>query len=187
MPIAPAAHYQMGGIWTDARGRTSLDGLWAIGEVAATGVHGANRLASNSLLESIVFGARAAADLAHMTLTSPRDRIEPRGPLPSPNPDDLAILDEVRDLMSANVGVIRDAASLSGALGELRRMKARARDIETLNMLVTAQLVAAAAFARRESRGAHFRQDYPAPDAAFAHRSSMTLAMALRIADEACA
>lgn len=186
MPIAPAAHYQMGGVWTDARGRTSLDGLWAIGEVAATGVHGANRLASNSLLESIVFGARAAEDLARTTLSATRNQIEPRGAMLSPDSADLSILDELRDLMSANVGVIRDAAGLGGALGELRRMKARARDIETLNMLVTAQLVAAAAFARRESRGAHFRQDYPAPDAAFAHRSSMTLAKALQITDEAC-
>ncbi len=187
MPIAPAAHYQMGGIWTDARGRTSLDGLWAIGEVAATGVHGANRLASNSLLESIVFGARAAIDLAQEKISAPGDRIEPRGALPPPDAADLAIVEELRDLMSANVGVIRDAAGLTVALRELARMRNRARDVETLNMLVTAQLVTAAALARRESRGAHFRQDYPAPDAAFAHRSSITLSTALRIADEACA
>jgi L-aspartate oxidase len=185
IPIAPAAHYHMGGVWTDARGRTSVEGLWAIGEVAATGVHGANRLASNSLLEAIVFAARAAADIRAMDLAA----LEvPTLQTPAPVDcigADLGVIEELRDLMSANVGVIRDAAGLAGALRELRRLRARARDIGTLNMLITSKLIAAAAFARRESRGAHFRADHPTSDPAQAHRSLMTLDAALRIADEA--
>lgn len=189
IPIAPAAHYHMGGVWTDARGRTSLQGLWAIGEVAATGVHGANRLASNSLLEAVVFAARAASDIQ----TSDLSAMDAAAPALSPSVerpggrigDDLAVIEELRDLMSANVGVVRDAAGLAGALGQLRRLGGRAGDIEVVNMLTTSTLIAAAAFARRESRGAHFRADHPAPDPALAQRSRMTLETALRIADEA--
>jgi L-aspartate oxidase len=185
IPIAPAAHYHMGGVWTDASGRTSIDGLWAIGEVASTGVHGANRLASNSLLEAVVFGARAAADIAASELpdlfrTLPADRAEPLA-----HDNDFAVVEELRDLMSANVGVIRDGAGLAGALKAIRRLSARTRDIEVSNMLTTALMIAAAALARRESRGAHFRSDYPAPDPALARRSQMTLADALRVAREA--
>jgi L-aspartate oxidase len=185
IPIAPAAHYHMGGVCTDARGRTSLDGLWAVGEVASTGVHGANRLASNSLLEAIVFGARVAADV-RATPLSPvdwrpqADRMEP------PARDrDFAVIEELRDLMSANVGVIRNGAGLAVALRSIRRMMSRTNDIEAHNMLTTSLFIAAAALARRESRGAHFRSDYPQPDAAFARRSLMTLEAVLRIADEA--
>lgn len=185
IPIAPAAHYHMGGVWTDARGRASLDGLWAIGEVASTGVHGANRLASNSLLEAIVFGARVAADIAATPLPEVDERRNAIHDEAAPRDRDFAIVEELRDLMSANVGVIRDAAGLTGALKSLRRLKARTSDIEIRNMLTTSLMIAAAALVRRESRGAHFRSDHPQPDAAFAHRSKMTLAEALRIADEA--
>lgn len=186
IPIAPAAHYHMGGVWTDAQGRTSLKGLWAIGEVASTGVHGANRLASNSLLEAVVFAARAAADIRHAELPAITQPSAPvSGAAAGRSSDDLAIVEELRDLMSANVGVIRDAAGLAGALNELRRLRARASDIEIVNMLTVSTLIAAAAYARRESRGAHFRADHPAPDPALALRSRLTLEMALRIADEA--
>ena len=184
IPIAPAAHYHMGGVWTDARGRTSLDGLWAVGEVASTGVHGANRLASNSLLEAIVFGARVAADvratpLAPIEWRSPADRIEPVA-----RDRDFAAIEELRDLMSAHVGVIRNGAELAVAVRSIRRMMSRTTDIEAHNMLTTSLFIAAAALARRESRGAHFRSDFPQPDAALARRSLHTLDAALRIADE---
>lgn len=185
IPIAPAAHYHMGGVWTDTRGRTSLEGLWAIGEVASTGVHGANRLASNSLLEAIVFGARVASDIDAAALPD-NDGLECLKPRePTPRERDLAIVEELRDLMSANVGVIRDAAGLAGALNSIRRLLPLTGDMEVRNMLTTSLLIAAAAYARRESRGAHFRADFLKSEAAFAHRSKMTLGDALRIADEA--
>jgi L-aspartate oxidase len=185
IPIAPAAHYHMGGVWTDARGRTSIPGLWAVGEVASTGVHGANRLASNSLLEAVVFGARVAADIAATPLPDVDLRIASERTEPPAHDRDFAVVEELRDLMSANVGVIRDAAGLVGALKAIRRLSARTSDIEVSNMLTAALLIAASALARRESRGAHFRSDFPKEDPAFARRSQMTLADALRIADEA--
>jgi len=185
IPIAPAAHYHMGGVWTGATGRASLDGLWAIGEVASTGVHGANRLASNSLLEAVVFGARAAADIAASELPDRDRRLPPDRLERSAHDHDFAVVEELRDLMSANVGVIRDGAGLAGAMKAIRRLQARTGDIEIFNMLTTALMITAAAYARRESRGAHFRSDHPAPDAAYARRSQMTLADALRVAMEA--
>lgn len=184
IPIAPAAHYHMGGVWTDPRGRTSLKGLWAIGEVASTGVHGANRLASNSLLEAIVFGARVAVDVE----SSPSADFYSRAPAcikePAARQHDLLIIEELRDLMSANVGVVRDAAGLSAALTSIRRLVAQSDDIEIHNMLIASLLITAAAVARRESRGAHYRSDFPHPDPLLAYRSRITLADALRIADE---
>lgn len=185
IPIAPAAHYHMGGVWTDARGRASLDGLWAIGEVAATGVHGANRLASNSLLEAIVFGARVAADITATPLPPVNWTLAPDRAEAPPRERDFAIIEELRDLMSANVGVIRDGAGLAGALKNIRRLLSQTGDIDVRNMLTTSLLIAAAALARRESRGAHFRSDFPTAVDALAHRSQMTLSAALRIADEA--
>ena len=183
IPIAPAAHYHMGGVFTDARGKTSLDGLWAIGEVASTGVHGANRLASNSLLEAVVFGARVAADIAQSALPDAERRPRELRPEPPPRETDFAVIEELRDLMSANVGVIRDAAGLASALKSIRRMLSQSADLETRNMLTTALLIAASALARRESRGAHYRADFPQADAAFARRSTMTLSQAYEIAD----
>lgn len=184
IPIAPAAHYHMGGVWTDARGRTSLNGLWAIGEVASTGVHGANRLASNSLLEAIVFGARVAADIGATPLPATLDLSFTETDLPSPRDSDVALIEELRDLMAANVGVIRDRAGLAGALKALRRMMAHAGDMEVRNMLTTSLLIAAAALERRETRGAHLRADFPMPDPAAARRSKLTLTDALRISNE---
>jgi len=184
IPIAPAAHYHMGGVATDARGRTSLAGLWAIGEVACTGVHGANRLASNSLLEAVVFAARAAQDIAAAPLPDIRFAAPDRADAP-PRDLDVAIIDELRDLMSANVGVIRDGARLSGALHALDRLTARAHGLEVQNMLTTARLVTAAAYARKESRGAQFRSDFPCADPAQARRSFLTLAEARRIGVDA--
>jgi L-aspartate oxidase len=187
IPIAPAAHYHMGGVWTDARGRSSLDGLWAIGEVASTGVHGANRLASNSLLEAVVFGARAAADIAAIELPDIDPRVASDRAEPQAHDRDFAVVEQLRDLMSANVGVIRDAAGLTGAMRAIRRLSARTSDIEISNMLTTALMIAASAWVRRESRGAQFRSDFPNADPAFASRSRMTLAEALKLTDEVSA
>jgi L-aspartate oxidase len=184
IPIAPAAHYHMGGVWTDERGKSTLDGLWAVGEIAATGVHGANRLASNSLLEAIVFAARIAADISASPLET---SIAPPSEASIAIGDDSALIEELRDAMSLNVGVIRDSAGLRNAVSTILRIESAAKDIETRNMATTALLVACAAYARRESRGAHFRLDYPETVAALAHRSHMTIADARNIAIEACA
>ncbi|MGD9544804.1 MAG: L-aspartate oxidase [Methylocystis sp.] len=184
IPIAPAAHYHMGGVLTDARGRTSVDGLWAIGEVASTGVHGANRLASNSLLEAIVFGARVAADIQSTPLSPVERRPKAVGIEPIPRNQDFAMIEELRDLMSANVGVVRDGAGLAVAVRSIRRMLSRTTDIEARNMLTTGLIVAATALERRESRGAHFRSDFPQSDPAFARRSRATLESVLRVANE---
>ena len=184
IPIAPAAHYHMGGVWTDERGKTSLDGLWAVGEVAATGVHGANRLASNSLLEAIVFAARIAEDILASPLAT---QLDAPSEASLATGDDAALIEDLRDMMSSNVGVVRNGEDLLSAVKRLLRIEAEATDIETRNMATTALLIASAALARRESRGAHFRLDYPEPVAALAHRSRMTLADARSIAAETVA
>ncbi|HEY5237316.1 MAG TPA: L-aspartate oxidase [Rhizomicrobium sp.] len=178
IPVAPAAHYHMGGIATDARGRSSLEGLWAVGECASTGLHGANRLASNSLLEALVFGARAADDVRSVIV--PR---EGRGHPPAPErfaaPAPPAAL---REAMTKLVGMERDADGLRKALDTISQIeRAGGAEPALLNMTATAKLTAAAALARTESRGAHFRSDYPQTDEV-AHRSFLTLADAEKIA-----
>jgi L-aspartate oxidase len=184
IPIAPAAHYHMGGIAVDARGRTSLAGLWAAGEVASTGAHGANRLASNSLLEAVVFAARIAEDINGMEFTKkvpPTAIGETGAPAALTQADDSAL----RAVMSAHVGVIRDEEGLSRALAEIMDIERKAASPVLCNMATAALLVTAAAWRRRESRGAHFRSDYPAADPAQAHRSFITLDEARHIAERA--
>jgi L-aspartate oxidase len=170
----------MGGIATDERGRTSVSGLWAVGEVASTGLHGANRLASNSLLEAAVFGARVAADIKAVL---PRDRVghfvEPRrisGSLPAdPNLREAAIA-QIRNIMTTYVGVVRNAKGLRTALAELDAIEADAKGDSVLaNMALAARLIATAALMRKESRGGHYRSDFPATDKAQVHRTFMTL------------
>ncbi|SFH98053.1 L-aspartate oxidase [Bradyrhizobium sp. Gha] len=182
IPIAPAVHYHMGGIAVDARGRSSIDGLWAGGEVASTGAHGANRLASNSLLEAVVYAARIADDIAGHTMPSPSRLPEalltPRGGAP-----DAAAVKRLRTMMSANVGVIRDGDGLAEAVRSMAALEHSANSVAVRNMATAALLVATAAWSRRESRGAHFRSDHPADVPALAQRTMTTLAAARAIAD----
>lgn len=183
IPVAPAAHYHMGGVATDARGRTSLKGLWAAGEVAATGLHGANRLASNSLLEAVVMGARVANDIK-AALPEAAERRPARDVLAESRIDGARAIDDLRALMSAKVGVIRNGVGLSEALTAIARIERTASSPALCNMATAALLVAAAAWRRRESRGGHYRSDYPDP-LPQARRTSLTLDEARAIAAQA--
>ena len=180
IPVAPAAHYHMGGVATDLSGRTSLEGLWAVGEVASTGLHGANRLASNSLLEAVVLGARAADDIGR--LVTPRMahpiaktyRTGPERPLDTARRARLVAC--LRQAMSAHVGVVRNGAGLEQALALVREIGEEAGDDRmVVNMALAAEIIAGSALVRTESRGAHFRSDFPNPEPALAYRSAVTL------------
>ncbi len=163
LPVAPAAHFHMGGIRTESHGRSSLPGLWACGEAASTGAHGANRLASNSLLEAIVFGARIAEDINNIVPLSstarpapPQTRIDEEMEIHAP------ITARVRALMSNHVGVQRSNDGLTRALGELVQLERAAQGLAPFaNMVLAAQFIAFAALQREESRGGHFRTDFP--------------------------
>jgi L-aspartate oxidase len=180
MPVRPAAHYAMGGVATDLHGATSLKGLYAAGEVASTGVHGANRLASNSLLEGLVFGAHAARamieesspsrPLADLDKEAPATAEDPFRAAPRPNAEGIEkLLCEVRTLMWNKVGVIRLGKDLNDAVKRLQAIvppeAPRSREYyEALNILEVARAIASSALARQESRGAHYRTDYPLKD-----------------------
>ena len=220
IPVAPAAHYWMGGVCTDTFGRTSIPGLFAVGEVACTGVHGANRLASNSLLESLVFAWRCAHLLTDASLspsdtrfpegsTKHRENLRPEGAMlhrsledylpegaelqfrhiqpmeegasapevfllpsahtPATTPADRLAL---RTLMTNFVGIERNRAGLQVALTQLYSWHGERHSVEALetsNLLDVARLLTTAALAREESRGAHFREDFPEPSEAFRH------------------
>ncbi len=166
IPVTPAAHYMMGGVVTDLTGRASLDGLWAVGEVARTGVHGANRLASNSLLEGLVFAERAARDL--LAARAPRRAPRRRGgwevpPLADRGAAQVAA-DAVRTAMWEDAAIDRTGDGLTRCLARLARIEGRLTEgmTEEGNLVVTARLIAEGALRRRESRGGHWRSDFPA-------------------------
>ena len=171
IPVAAAAHYHMGGIAATADGRTSLPGLFAVGECAATGVHGANRLASNSLLEAAAFGRRTGrAAAAERATSGPAHPSHPPADLPA---SDLARL---RRTMSDEVGVVRDAAGLTRALDVIGALE---RKTPGALPLTAARLITEAALARRESRGGHYRSDYPAAAGTARHTRLRTPAPAM--------
>jgi len=180
IPVAPAAHYHMGGIASDAKGRSSRPGLWVVGECAATGLHGANRLASNSLLEGLVFGALVADDVRGQ-LAAGAMRGTPPAPQRFASPAPPHVL---RGAMTGGVGVERDADGLRTALDVITRLETTSSEPALLNMTAAAKLVTAAALARHESRGGHWRSDFP-QTAATGTRTFLTLADAQAIADEA--
>ncbi|HNP37670.1 MAG TPA: FAD-binding protein, partial [Woeseiaceae bacterium] len=198
LPIAPAAHYHMGGVQTDQFGRTSLKGLWACGEVATTGVHGANRLASNSLLEGLVYARRVAEDVGRISSrrNATRHRLPPV-PTIATSPDGPSLeslLSATRMTMSDNVGISRSAAGLESALSKLSNIdsqlptssrtggrkpvlsaEAIIRCSEVRNVVLVARLVTLAASRRKESRGAHYRADYPVASPKWRRRQNMTI------------
>ncbi len=184
LPVAPAAHYHMGGVRTDPRGRTSLPGLWACGEVASTGAHGANRLASNSLLEALVFGARIAEDVNAVCPYHRAARPRPAAlQLPSDGHNSDRQFSQLRHIMSTYVGVERNADGLEQALAEILRLDRAVGGMAPLsNMCATALLITAAAHRRQESRGAHFRTDFPRKSANAEHQR-ITLAHAYELAE----
>jgi L-aspartate oxidase len=171
IPVRPAAHYHMGGVKVDARGRTDIPGLWACGEVAAAGLHGANRLASNSLVEALAFAKWIAADVA-----APQTSRATVGPVVLPNLADATAV-SIRARMAQSLGVIRDAAGMADAIVEFNALSHN-------DTALVGLLIAASAWLRRESRGGHFRGDYPAPRPELARSSEITLRQAQALAAE---
>lgn len=176
IPVIPAAHYFMGGILTDADGRTSIDGLWACGECTSTGAHGANRLASNSLLEAVVFSARIAAKIGRdganpvdnwSAGSVDRDDLQTEG--------DSSAMATLRRTMSASFGVIRNGEDMRAGLKAILALERANRDPAFRNVLATAKLVAVSALRREESRGGHFRTDFPEKRREWQHRTFLTL------------
>jgi L-aspartate oxidase len=168
LPVSPASHYFMGGVRTDLWGRSSLPGLYAAGEVTCTGVHGANRLASNSLLEGLVFGARAGESAAKDNVSTAKSRTastsatvndERAGPLEVGI--STAVRKRVKRIMWERVGILREHDALRRALQELETISAGNLSTSSRNFVTLAQIVARGAIWREESRGGHFRTDFP--------------------------
>jgi L-aspartate oxidase len=178
IPVRPAAHYLMGGIRTDVHGRTSLAGLFAAGEAACTGVHGANRLASNSLLEGLVFGALAAEAMIKEELRVVSSPSSVNGDVVDSGDrkgDVEGWIAELRGLMWRDSGLLRDEMGLRRAEAGLAALRESMpggmtrRELEARNLLTVAEVMVSAALARQESRGAHFRRDFPGRDATARH------------------
>lgn len=177
IPVSPAAHYSMGGIKTNIEGKTSIRGLWAIGEVASTGLHGANRLASNSLLECVVSAYEMAKNLTFKNLTPPKQIDETikktvdkyDSPFEYFEHDIEGLKSELQNIMWDYVGIVRNENSLYTANEKLQTIKTKfhsdmacttKEEYELKNMITVAQLIINSALKRKESRGAHFREDY---------------------------
>jgi L-aspartate oxidase len=173
IPVTPAAHYMMGGIVVDLCGRSSLTRLWAVGEVSRTGVHGANRLASNSLLEGLVFAERVARDLRDLkSLKSvPKNDAHWRVPVLRDRGAAQVAADRVRDIMWDDAGIVRSAAGLWEAFDRLMSIEDRLPEgaTEELNLVQTAQMIVWSALQREESRGGHYRSDFPRSRKALTH------------------
>jgi L-aspartate oxidase len=175
VPVHPAAHYAMGGVRTDLEGRTTLGRLFAAGEAACTGVHGANRLASNSLLEGVVFGARAGSAMRGLASAPLLEGVAPASSFPRQSADAL------RRIAWNQCGLVRSATSLSKAIadltdgGDAAMAHPRRGDFERRNIREVALLVARCGLAREESRGGHYREDFPAPRPEFQKHSSITI------------
>jgi L-aspartate oxidase len=181
IPVVPAAHYQCGGVTTDAVGRTSIPGLYAIGEAACTGLHGANRLASNSLLEGLVFGRRCADFLLGQMKRDEFPSV-PDWDAGQAAPSDEAVVvthnwDEIRRLMWNYVGIVRTTRRLERAQRRIALLQEEIREyywkhlvtqnmLELRNIATVAELIVACALARKESRGLHYTSDFPATDPA---------------------
>jgi L-aspartate oxidase len=192
IPVCPGAHYMIGGVTVDLRGRTTLPGLWAAGEVTSSGLHGANRLASNSLLEGLVYGSRAAEDIVSQLEQAGRQPLEVppistptlRSNRPAIDLDDLR--KSLRALMWRLMGITRDATGLKDAADQVDRWARYILPLEfddtpgwtMQNMLIVARLMIAAASQREESRGVHFRRDHPQPNLTMnTHINQIALAM----------
>jgi L-aspartate oxidase len=172
IPVRPAAHFSIGGVRTDLHGKASLAGLYAAGEAAATGVHGANRLPSNALLEGLVYGARAGKAMRE-ELQSARKPANEKKAASQNGPVDAGIeelIGQIQDVMWKDAAVVRTRVGMQEAIGVLEGLAPRLahprtrRAYEAANLLLSGLLVARSALAREESRGAHYRIDYPGHD-----------------------
>jgi len=176
IPVVAAAHYHMGGVAVDLAGRSNVPGLYACGEVAATGVLGANRLASNSLLEAVIYPERIARDIraraAHVASSKAAPPVSEREPPAAARPEEWRAL---RETMYAGVGVEREAAGLQAALAALEALGNRTASEDVRDAALVGSLVARAALRRRETRGSHVRTDFPATATVTGSRSYSTL------------
>jgi L-aspartate oxidase len=179
LPVSPASHYFMGGIRTDLWGRSTLPGLYAAGEVTCTGVHGANRLASNSLLEGLVFGARAgkaaADDGRDLKILAKDPDSAAYDPSVAASELSTAVRKRVKRIMWERVGILRDHASLKRAITEFDQIAASSLSVSSRHFVSLARLVAAGALWREESRGGHFRTDFPEQNEQFRRHSIQML------------